>query len=83
MTKHAARAHLAAALLGTTQAPARTPPSPLFASLVPCDGWVVRGLSLTLLVLPAPSVLLRRRSRASVPEIKQQDQAGVGGVGGA
>ena len=45
--------------------------------------WVVRGLSLKLLVLPAPSVLLRRRSRASVPEIKQQDQAGVGRVGGA
>ena len=45
--------------------------------------WVVRGLSLKLLVLPAQSVLLRRRSRASVPEIKQQDQAGVGRVGGA
>ena len=27
------------ALLGTTQAPARTPPLPLFASLVACDGW--------------------------------------------
>ena len=40
MTKRAARAHLAAALLGTTQAPARTPPSPLFASLVACDGFV-------------------------------------------
>jgi len=40
MTKRAARAHLAAALLGTTQAPARTPPSPLFASLVAGDGWV-------------------------------------------
>ena len=40
MTKHAARAHLAAPLLGTTQAPARTPPPPISASLVACDGFV-------------------------------------------
>src|SRR3989344_5615656 len=43
MTKHAARAHLTTALLRTTQAPARTPPAPLFASPAACDGFGCAG----------------------------------------